>query len=297
MKRLLIILGILVLGFAWYLFRPEKLFIAQEVNESFPGAETNTVKTAAASQPVVLAQGNFHSVAHDTKGVAAVYQLPDGKRVLRFSNFETSNGPAVEVYLVAAADATDSDTVKNAGFLSLGPIKGSKGDQNYELPADADLSKYQSVSVWCARFSVNFGTAPLTMAAHTMAASSTQPVVLTQGQFHGVAHDTTGSATIYQLPDGKRVLRFANFETSNGPAVQVYLVAARDATDSDTVKKAGYLSLGPIKGSKGDQNYELPANADLAKYKAVTVWCERFGVNFGTAPLMEKSVAMSMKKS
>jgi hypothetical protein len=292
MKRYLIILVLIGLGVAWYLFRPEKLFIAKEVNESFPA-----VKTVNSSQPMVLAQGNFHSVAHDTKGVAAVYKLADGKRVLRFSQFETSNGPAVHVYLVAADDASDNDTVKNAGFVSLGPIKGSKGDQNYDLPTDVDLSKYRAVSVWCERFGVNFGTAPLMMASSTTMASNNQPVVLSEGQFHKVAHDTTGSATIYQLPDGKRVLRFSQFETSNGPAVHVYLVAANDATDNDTVKKAGFLSLGPIKGSKGDQNYELPANTDLAKYRAVTVWCERFGVNFGTAPLMEKSAMMSQKKS
>ncbi len=160
MKRYLIIFGIIALGVGWYLFRPEKLFIAKEVNESFP-AVSSAKTTANAGEPVVLAQGNFHNVAHDTKGVAAVYQLADGKRVLRFSEFETSNGPAVHVYLVAADDATDNDTVKKSGFLSLGPIKGSKGDQNYDLPADADLSKYRAVTVWCERFGVNFGTAPL----------------------------------------------------------------------------------------------------------------------------------------
>ena len=37
-----------------------------------------------------------------------------------------------------------------------------------------------------------------------------------------------------------------------------------------------------------DQNYDLPADLDLAKYRAVTIWCQRFGVNFGTAPLAAK---------
>src|SRR5689334_822214 len=31
---------------------------------------------------------------------------------------------------------------------------------------------------------------------------------LASGQFHGVAHETHGTATIYQRPDGQRVLRF-----------------------------------------------------------------------------------------
>jgi formylmethanofuran dehydrogenase subunit B len=283
---LIIVLALIALGVGWYLFRPELLFVQKKVDEKFP--EVTTTKAAAkTTQPELLAQGEFHSVAHDTKGNAAVYQLPDGKRVLRFSNFETSNGPAVHVYLVAADDATDNDTVKNAGFVNLGDIKGNTGDQNYDLPADLDLNKYRAVTVWCQRFSVNFGTAPLKMEMTKEA--SNQPVLLKEGQFHSVAHDTKGLAAVYELPDGKRVLRFTGFETSNGPAVHIYLVAADDATDSDTVKNAGFVNLGEIKGSTGDQNYDLPADLDLTKYRSVTVWCQRFGVNFGTAPLSQKS--------
>ena len=57
--------------------------------------------------------------------------------------------------------AKDNATVKQAGFIDLGSLKGNKGDQNYDLPADADLTKYKSVSIWCARFGVNFGAASL----------------------------------------------------------------------------------------------------------------------------------------
>ena len=63
--------------------------------------------------------------------------------------------------MVAADDAKDSPSVQRAGFIDLGPIKGNIGDQNYALGPDVDLSKYHAVSVWCKRFSVNFGTAPL----------------------------------------------------------------------------------------------------------------------------------------
>lgn len=130
MKRtLIVILVLIILGVAWYLFRPERLFVNQTVNEGFP--VSNSEKQSAS--PQALFKGNFHSVAHETKGVATVYQFPDGKRVLRFTQFETSNGPEVQVYLVSADDANDSDTVKKAGFVSLGPIKGNIGDQNYDL--------------------------------------------------------------------------------------------------------------------------------------------------------------------
>ena len=139
-------------GAAWYAFRPDRIFINQRVNEQFPTA------SAANSQ---VASGQFHSGAHETKGVATVFQLADGKKTLRLTNFTTSNGPDVHVYLVAAADAKDNASVTNAGFVDLGSLKGNIGDQNYELPANADLAKYRAVTIWCKRFSVNFGTAPL----------------------------------------------------------------------------------------------------------------------------------------
>jgi len=154
-KAIVIVDALLVIAGAWYAFRPERLVVNQKVNEQFPTA------SAATNSTTTLASGNFHNGAHDTKGTATVYQLPDGKRTLRLTNFETSNGPDVHVYLVAANDATDSDTVKNAGFIEISSLKGNIGDQNYDLPANVDLNKYKAVTIWCQRFGVNFGTAPL----------------------------------------------------------------------------------------------------------------------------------------
>ena len=239
MKRKKLIYGVaVILAIAlWAAFRPERLLINAKVNEAMPTGLANVSET-------VLASGSFHSVAHDTKGTANIYQLADGKRILRFTNFETSNGPDVHVYFVAANDASDSETVKKDGFLELGPLKGNIGDQNYDIPADADLAKYRAVTIWCKRFSVNFGTAPL----NTHAAAPGTAQVLSSGNFHDVAHKGAGQATIYQL-GGKRVLRFTNFEASNGPDVHVYLIATKDASDNETVKKAGFVEVGALKAT------------------------------------------------
>jgi len=114
--------------------------------------------------PMAVTKGNFKGLAHETKGLASIYQLADGKRTLRLTEFATSNGPDVHVYLVAAEVEKGNDAVKEAGFIDLGSMKGNIGDQNYEIPADADLSKYRTVSIWCARFGVNFGIAALASA-------------------------------------------------------------------------------------------------------------------------------------
>jgi len=154
-RNIIIAVGAIVLAIGWYAFRPELLFISKQVNEQFSGSGQ------VAAGPAALAKGNFKSLAHETKGAATIYQLADGKQTLRLTEFETSNGPNVHVYLTAAEIEKGSDAVKAAGFIDLGSMKGNKGDQNYDIPADVDLSKYKSVTIWCARFGVNFGLASL----------------------------------------------------------------------------------------------------------------------------------------
>jgi hypothetical protein len=272
---------------AWGVFRPERLWVNAKVNETLPASMVQASNPGAVQ---TLASGNFHDVAHTGMGQATIYQLLPGKRILRFTKFQTSNGPDVRVYLVAAEDAKDSSTVKSAGFVELGALKGNIGDQNYDIPAEVDLAKYRAVTIWCRRFGVNFATAPLSPNAANYR-------LLSSGKFHDVAHKGTGQASVFALADGKRVLRFTNFETSNGPDVRVYLVAANDATDNGTVKSAGFVEVGALKGNIGDQNYELPSSVDLNKYHAVTIWCKRFSVNFATAPLSSAPQTMASVKN
>jgi hypothetical protein len=149
-------------------FGVQTLFYDTEVNEDFaatpPASEEQGPSQTAASAPrgpVVVSSGRFHPVAHPGTGDAIVYRLEDGSHVLRLENLDIFNGPALYVYAVAAKDASDSETVLDARFLNLGPLKGNKGNQTYELPAEFDSKKHRSISIWCQRFSVNFATAPL----------------------------------------------------------------------------------------------------------------------------------------
>jgi hypothetical protein len=165
MRRRTWVVGLAVLGgIGWYAFRPELLFVRKTVNEGLPvaAAQSASLGSAGGLSRAVLVQGRFKSIAHETNGTASIYRLADGSRVLRLTEFATSNGPDVRVYLVAAPDAADDETVKKAGFVELGKLKGTDGDQNYDVPADLDLNRYRAVTIWCRRFSVNFGTAPLT---------------------------------------------------------------------------------------------------------------------------------------
>jgi len=115
------------------------------------------------NQVKTLETGTFHGKVHQTSGRATIYQDADGKLILRLANFKTSNGPDVHVILIAAKDADDDANFlkTDTSRVELGKIKGNEGDQNYEIPAGTDLSKYQTVSIYCERFNANFGAAPL----------------------------------------------------------------------------------------------------------------------------------------
>jgi hypothetical protein len=157
-RNIIIGIGVVALATAWYVFRPELLFIDKTVSEEFPGG---AAMASIDKAPMAITKGNFKSLAHETRGSAFVYQLADGKRTLRLTGFETSNGPDVHVYLTAAKVEKANDSIKQAGFIDLGSMKGNKGDQNYDIPADVNLDRFKNVAIWCARFGVNFGQAEL----------------------------------------------------------------------------------------------------------------------------------------
>jgi Electron transfer DM13 len=116
--------------------------------------------TTVPPEPAIVteASGSFVSRSHDTSGQAIVLGDGSGQRFLRFEDFETSNGPDVNVYLVNSSTGDVSD------FIDLGNLKGNIGAQNYEIPVGVDLAVYDTVIVWCVRFAENFGDAVLTPA-------------------------------------------------------------------------------------------------------------------------------------
>jgi hypothetical protein len=90
---------------------------------------------------------------HDAQGNALVIPLENGQKVLRLEDFRSTNGPDLYVYLATDSGASD--------YVSLGRLKANIGNQNYDIPAGTDLSKYDNVLIWCKQFSVLFGSAEL----------------------------------------------------------------------------------------------------------------------------------------
>jgi hypothetical protein len=118
----------------------------------------------APTGPVALGSGGFSSRGrYSVEGSATTYALEDGSRILRLEDFTSTNGPDLLVYLTSA-DAADSDGELGADFIDLGLLTGNVGNQNYVIPDDVDLERYDTVVIWCRRFTVGFGAADLSPA-------------------------------------------------------------------------------------------------------------------------------------
>ena len=111
------------------------------------------------------------------------------------------------------------------------------------------------------------------------------PITLTRGRFRGLEHETAGTALVVELPDGSRFLRLEDLETSNGPDLRVILTDQPLSEDWHVWDDGELVDLGPLKGNLGSSNYEIPEGVDLDGFRTAVVWCRRFSVGFGVAPI------------
>ena len=133
---------------------------ATEIKEMLPEED---LIDAVSEGPQKIVGGEFIDIdfVHKGSGKAGVYQIDENSRILRFEDFEVTNGPALHVVLSAHPNPKNQSEVKDLGFLDLGNLKGNKGNQNYELDPEIDLSLYKSVVIYCYPFNVVFSTATL----------------------------------------------------------------------------------------------------------------------------------------
>jgi len=170
---IIILLFVIIIPIAYYLISP--VFKVVELEEESPLQVKDAMDTMDAATKAeferqvdamkdkiivmddampaanIVSQGNFKARAHEVDGKAILIEK-DGKKILRFEDFDTINGPNLHIYL--SSELGDND------FIDLGKLKATKGNFNYDLDS-IDTNKYNKVLVWCVPFSVLFSYAEL----------------------------------------------------------------------------------------------------------------------------------------
>jgi hypothetical protein len=152
-------LGVLMAGVVF--FEPWTLLTNETVNEAAPTAAAPDPSAPAPAGPTELARGTFVGQEHETSGTATVIELADGSRTLRLERFSTSNGPDLHVWLSEKKAGGNWFKYGGGRKAKLGELKANRGSHNYAIPADVELDGLRSVVIWCKRFHVSFGSAPL----------------------------------------------------------------------------------------------------------------------------------------
>lgn len=174
MKWLVACLAAAALAAGAWAFEPWRLFTSSELTEAAPRSGTSaaaeptaTPDTSPDASPTptpedrVLASGAFIDAEHATAGTARVLELADGARFVRLEGLATSDGPDLHVWVTDQPSGGEWGSYDDGRYVALGELKATHGDHNYEVPAGADLSGMRSVVIWCDRFNVAFGTAPV----------------------------------------------------------------------------------------------------------------------------------------
>ena len=129
--------------------------VNNSIDESMDQVQQQTQNNAATTTNV-LRTGSFVGVGdgiHNAEGMAKVIPLQDGSNILRLEDLRVTNGPDLYVYLATDKSASD--------FVNVGKLKANNGNQNYDIPTETDLTKYDTILIWCRPFSVLFGSAEL----------------------------------------------------------------------------------------------------------------------------------------
>ena len=133
--------------------REETLRAMEDLSTRLPDI---TLQESQAMDIAQMTTGSFRDADgfHKGSGTATIYREGDGAYFLRFENFSVTNGPALYVELVR-----DPSGDLSRGAVELGKLKGNKGNQNYEIPEDVDISQFKSAVIWCKTFDVTFSIA------------------------------------------------------------------------------------------------------------------------------------------
>jgi len=176
------VVAVVVIVAAAALFDPWRLFTSSRVDEALPtvspapapatetpgGTRTRAraapAEETAPPEPVQLARGAFEDAEHGTSGTVRIIELADGRRFVRLEGLATSDGPDLHVWLSDAPSGGGWGSYDDGSYVRLGELTATHGNQNYEIPGDARIAGMTSVVIWCDRFDVAFGTAPVELA-------------------------------------------------------------------------------------------------------------------------------------
>lgn len=245
--KIVIAVAVVALGvFVIAYFEPHKLFIDEEVNEDFPAPVAIATTTTTEATPATAAPA-------------------------------TTSPPTT----TAPDDPPTTATTSNASEPTVEDGERGSSPDAEEQQEDPPVTTTVTTTTTVAPTTTTLPPPTTTTVPTTTVPEG--PVLLSTSEWISIGHPGTGTVLVYRQPDGSHVVRFEDLEVSNGPDLLVILSASPLVDDRAAYSEVEYLSLGDLKGNKGNQNYLVPAEVNLDDYQTVAIWCRRFNYTFNAA--------------
>jgi hypothetical protein len=98
--------------------------------------------------------------------------------------------------------------------------------------------------------------------------------VLGTAKVYNVDREGQGTAKIYELSNGTRLIRLEDFFVSINSDLELRLSEGPNPKTTDDAVKSPFKVVAPLKATVGTMNYEVPKDIDVSKYKSIVIWCE-----------------------
>lgn len=111
--------------------------------------------------------------------------------------------------------------------------------------------------------------------------------VIRTGEFAAIdsVRSAMGNLTIYENPDGTRLLHFdENFRSARAPEIHLILTRNPDPLDDRGVG-IDYIDMGVLRGNVGQQNYTIPQSVDFNRYPVLVLYAPQYNGILATATL------------
>lgn len=90
----------------------------------------------------------------------------------------------------------------------------------------------------------------------------------------------------FEQRDGKTFIVLSeDFRAARGPDLKIFLSPLAYGEVTGTTAVNGAINIGELKKTRGVQEYELPADINVADYQSILVHCEQFAVLWGGSDL------------
>lgn len=115
--------------------------------------------------------------------------------------------------------------------------------------------------------------------------------LLAIGTINGQLRESSGTAKLVGLSDGRVQVYLDNLSTSEGQNLRVWL------TDQPLIEGKGeygwhvfddgrYVDVGMLKSNLGNQVYDVPAGTNLDGLISLSIWCKGLAVSFAASQLV-----------